>query len=111
MVAEGDLRVTASRHATDRAMTRRGEFKKRGHAISWVEETAFEAISAGRKAKRLPRWCQAGDYRARLNGEGVYRFVWDEAQSAVFLVRKIRDDTDLLPLWLVLTVVVPRASG
>lgn len=105
--------VRVSSHACDRAISRIAVLDDRRTAMSYVALQAGLALREGRKARRLPRWCVRpfpnGDprQRDRLRQEGIMRFLWDEAESMVMLVRKMRHEIDGSPMWLVITVMTP----
>ena len=112
-VAEG-LRVNASIHAAERALARVPELHgvHRDYASAWIERVAGAALRDGRKALRCPRWCIRDDLdgfkrRGRAKRDGTLRFVWDEDETVVCLVRKVRDDQGE-KVWLVQTVITPR---
>lgn len=113
MLQEADLRVVSTSHATDQALRRVRDLRggSRWAASGWVERTTLEGLRAGRKARNFPRWCVAESwvqYRPRLRQEGTWRYVWDEAESAVMLCHYTRDKAGAGSIWLIITVMTPR---
>jgi hypothetical protein len=98
------VKVTASSHATDQALRRVALLNGAGRhgATFWIERTAAKALLAGRRSKRMPRWCvRTPTLRGRVSGYGMIRFVWDEGETAVLLVERIAAPNS----WIVITVM------
>lgn len=112
------LRVNASLHAAERALERIPELAgcPRFVASVWVEQRVGEAIIAGRKARRAPRWCvreaeEGLRRRGKAPKQGTARFVWTEDDQVAFLIRRVNDgDFPEPPIWLVITVMTPPAE-
>lgn len=111
-------KVTASHHAVRQA-------QKRVPALSglpWGDTARYccfearAALDAGRRARTMPRWCvmgkRANSERKKINPAfGVARFVWDEQQTMVMVIRKISPHANPMNAdWLLLTVMVPRSD-
>lgn len=113
MVVFEGVRVIASAHATDQAISRVPVLKgaTRAQVVRWVERTAAKAVADGRTAKTMPRWCSRSKIsdarRAKIKpGYGDGRFVWNGAQTAVLMVRKLAEVDG--GGWIVLTVMTPE---
>lgn len=113
------VRVSASHHATDQALKRvpllRGA--TRTAAVRWVERTAAKAIIGGRTARTMPRWCAVGKTRlprrAKVDRtQGVSRFAWNEAETAVLMIKRAHSwENKHGAGWVVLTVMVPTDAA
>lgn len=113
MITFEGVRVVATAHATDQALSRvpaqRGA--TRAQVVWWIERTAAKAIVDGRTAKTMPRWCSRSKTRLGprakiLPGYGDGRFLWNESQTAVMMVRRVAAAEG--GGWVVLTVMAPE---
>lgn len=73
-MAESQPCVQVTLHAVERWRERGGRGRD---GFDCVKKLAEDAIAAGRKAKRKPRWVCNGGFRSRLN-EANKRYLWDE---------------------------------
>lgn len=119
MTERDGIRASASLHAARRAIGRLPCLSgaKTFEASRFIEERVVEALAAGRVAKRCPAWCNREhrtgfQRRSRATGASHLRFVWDEAQTAAYLVLRTHDRNDRSKrVWLVVTVVSPAAPA
>lgn len=118
-VYEG-VRVCSTAHACDQAMRRVATLRgaSRHGATRWIERSVAKALRDGRRSKTMPRWCAAGKHdhilyqRKKLaKHPGTYRFVWNETQSAVFVLVWAHEKEQAEGAgWAVMTVLVPRRT-
>lgn len=103
--------VIASDHAVEQALKRIAVNKGAtlaGVAL-WVERTAARGLRDGRRAKRCPRWAARDGRRPRIGNRwgGKARYVWNETETALLVVQRVRGRyvVDGSRVWLVLTVM------
>ena len=99
--------VWVSHHAQQQARMRLGdEYKRRG--VGWLVAEVGEALAARRMAKTCPRWLKGEMRRTKVAhrfGGDSKRIVWNREETRAYVVAP-RDGG---ALWVVLTVMVPRA--
>lgn len=102
------VETIASKHAVEQATRRCAHLANAGsHGITfWIERQAAKALLDGRSAKTQPRWCTRTLSRHKVAGQNV-RYLWNEQQTVVFIVRRLKHTERDPRAWLVLTVMVP----
>lgn len=106
-MSSADWAVIVSAHALERA-GERFEGVPLQRMVDLIVRDVYEALRAGRKATRWPRFMSPAGPRSRVNLIGFVRVVWTGDEERVYVLSRTRDTRG--KAWVVVTCLTATGS-